>query len=260
MFARLRRSVSLALVATVTTSLGLAAPVVATHQGLCVGNQWPGGNTGQWYFERNNQANTFDAIYGWLTDRALFPCEGLGFGQGWSFAAAANIQSDDRGHNWIFQLGIIQVAGQGGDQNYFVRTASDGSGSAIIINNPRPSFGNRYQFRIYKAGDAQIHYQIRNAADNIIYSFDTGTSWDNDLQHAWWGYETANSESMPGIHKIDPVADLVGQYSYINNAAITTRTNIAPISACPTGCGDDWPNTQMNVSGGTNQIFNVETP
>lgn len=252
------RALGLALVVTLG-ALGTPAGVLAAgFQGVCAANNWPSANTGQWYHDWKNATNTFDVVYGWLTDRPLYPCEGPGINYGWSFAAAANVQSDTHGGTYIFQVGIMQVAGQGGDQNYFIRSSSSGSGQGVLISSPRPTFGSRYQFRVYKDSNGTVAYSIRNSAGSVIYSYDTGAAWTSDLNHAWWGWETGNSESMPGIVKnFNAESDLVGQYSYVTSTTVYTRTTITEHSSCPTGCLDDWPGTWFYFGG--SGIINVMT-
>jgi len=117
---------------------------------------------------------------------------------------------------------------------------------ATVRGRPRPALRRErrpYEEHHHDPGewqvrpDAQIHYQIRNAADNIIeLRHRHGVGQRSAARLA--GLRDCNSELLPGIHR-DPAADLVGPYSSINSAATTTRTNIAPISSCPTGCGDE---------------------
>lgn len=252
MFNRIGAGIAALLLAI---TLAAPTPVAAANNGFCVANQWPANQTGQWYFDKNvAPGGQFDEVIGWLTDRPLWPCEGLGIGQGWSFAAAANIQ----GETGLFQLGFIQVAGQAGDQNYFVYTPFDGSGQAVPISSPRPTFGNRYKFQITKfPNTGQVYYRIYTSGGTLLWSPLGGTFPTSNSAKAWWGYETGNSRSLAGIDPNSAAADLVGQYSWVGSSTIWTRTNYGTACSSPSGGPICSVRAFMTTSGSSNEIFNV---
>lgn len=235
-----------------------AAPVAAGQQGLCSASSWDPGATGQHYFKDiRDGINAIDEVHGWVTVRKLWPCEGLS-NRGWSFAAAANIQCDTCGYNWIFQVGYLTEAGNAGDVPYFVYTDDDGSGTYHLISNPRPSLGSRYHFKVYNSGGS-VRYEIRDGSNNLLWSRNTGTTWTSNLDTAWWGWEVSNMWSAPGICYSSSCndADLVGQLSLTNSGTVFDLTYINPTCYEPDlDCADA---VHRHVSGGSNQILNVET-
>lgn len=244
-----RGAVALMLVVGISFA-GPVAPTAAQAEASCFFNNWPNDKTGQWYYKQTT-SGSFDHVYGYVTDRSLWPCEGTS-GMGWSFAAAANLQG-----NGIYQLGILQEAGNGGDQNYFVYTEFNGSGVYVKLTSPRPVKGTRYQFHIWKTSGNHIGYSIATQTGSILWQSESTRTWPAGLNFAWWGYETANSKSQAGINPGAAAADLVGQWSLVGSSTLNTETNITPHCVIPV---NDPPCTfyaDMLVSGGSNQIFNV---
>ena len=256
MFNKLRAALIAAALAI--TSIGVTAqPVAAANNGLCAANQWPANQTGQWYYSHTVAiGGSLDEIDGYLTDRVLYPCEGLA-SQGWSFAAAANVQGDSGG---IWQLGILQEGGNAGDQNYFVYTNLNGSGAYVKITSPRPTFGNRYRFRVYKTTAVPagyVGYQIYTSGGSLLWSLQSFTVVWPQSRFAWWGYETGNSRSLAGIAPNTPVADLVGLYSLTGVSTLVTKTNISSTCFSPSGGPSCATRATRVVTGGSNEIFNV---
>jgi hypothetical protein len=243
------RFVVLALALMVGAISFTPTPASAQAEGLCIYNNWPSNLTGQWYYQQTTSVY-FDHVYGYLTDRKLYPCEGLSY-QGWSFAAAANVQGGGK----IFQLGLLQEAGNAGDQNYFVYTEFSGSGQYVKLTSVRPVLGNRYQFHIWKNSNGKVAYSIATTSGSIIWQSASTTSYPTNLNLAWWGYETANSKSQAGINPGASAADLVGLWSTSSSSTLNTETNITPLCTTPVGNCHFW--ADMLVSGGNNEIFNV---
>jgi hypothetical protein len=261
LFSKIRAAAIAAIFAigALGTTTQPAYAAVDANNGLCAGNQWAANLTGQWYYQNTGTQN-FDDVQGYLTDRALYPCEGLYY-QGWSFAAAANVQGASgtcvsSNGNCVWQLGMYQDGGNAGDQNYFVYTDYSGSGVPIKITTVRPSFGNRYKFRIFKNSTGQIGYWIGTSTGTQLWAHGTST-WPSDTHTAWWGYETGNSRTLAGLDPNDSAADLVGLWSIVGSSTLNTQTYITSICSSPSGGPTCAERATRSVTGGSNEIFNV---
>jgi hypothetical protein len=261
MFNKLRRAVvALALVAGIFS----ITPPVPTYadsgvQGLCSFSTWPADRTGQYYFKRQVTGSYYiDVVHGWITARALWPCEGLS-DRGWSFAAAANLQDivNTNCGRCIWQLGYLTEAGNAGDQPYFVYTSDNGNGDYHLITSPRPVVGTRYHFEIVRNGSGIMVYRIKDVNNNILWSRTTSKAWTTGMKFAWWGWEIANMYSAAGLCGGCAHADLVGLYSDSSTSATLPNNFITTYCSEPDGdCNDG---THRHVSGTNNEILNVET-
>lgn len=189
---------------------------------------------------------------GWVTYRALYPCTGAG--SGFSYNAAVNVQDDVAETVW--QVGIIR------DDNSSAHFAyASVNPNAVEISSPTPTIGQRYDFRIWRSAGNNVRLAIYNSSGTRIWAL-TSTTWTSSMKHGWWGWETQNSEDMPGYEASDSSADLVGQISRNGDGvAPYDVTGISPFASCPIhSCSYYWPATLEAVSGQSNQILNVKTP
>jgi hypothetical protein len=213
------------------TSLGLAAsPVAASVEALCALDQWNPGLTGQYYFDYNAAAS-LDDVYGYVTDRPIYPCIGTS-SQGFVFSAAVSIQSPTGS---IWQLGILQEAGS--SQHYFVYTAFRRSGAYTKITSVYPTAGTRYQFRIWWDKTInQMRFRVASASGGTTYWSALGYSWDASIVYAWWGWESGNSKSQGGLTTGSSAADQTGSISTTSLANVYPVTQIVTHCTVPPGC------------------------
>lgn len=233
-----------------------SAPTLAHSEGACSNDAWGGTSaTAQFRFDRyQSGSDYYDELDGWVTYRALYPCTGSG--TGFSFNAAVNAEDNVAGKIW--QIGIWRLPG---GTAHFVYAA--GTANAVQISSPTPTLGQRYNFRIWRSVANNVRLAIYNSSGTRIWVL-TSTAWSTNMKHGWWGWETENSEDMPGFQNADPNADLVGQISRSGDGVPPFDvTGIGPdvTFACPiNSCSFYWPSTVYTVTGQSNQIFNVKTP
>lgn len=179
------------------------ASALGHSEGSCSQDAWSGTSaTGQWRFDRyQTGSNYYDDVYGWVTYRTLYPCTGSGEG----YSAIPGVNVEDNVAGLVFQVGIYKTPGNGprfvyADTNAFVHE----------ITGFYPQVGHRYEFRINKTAGNHARLWIYENGSSLWNRIST-TSWTTNMKHGWWGWETENSEDMPGFQTADPDADLVGQ-------------------------------------------------
>lgn len=128
-------------------------------------------------------------------------------GNGGTFVMPANLQNDTTKR--IYQLGYGRTAIDSAPYFFYAEASPD----AVKITSPRPVDGHTYTFHIYRRSAGYVSYDIRDMTTGLyVWTYYPTTPFNASSaayqNHAWWGFESWDSESALGYKNGQAITDI----------------------------------------------------